>query len=213
MQTMAQANEQVVALAAVAQASFLVQQLAMHGMVAKDKLDTAIHSLFALNPPNTEAVFGSVRQLRIGLETLRDFLGPNDSWLSPSESLRYSLSILHLEAQLATKPAMQQQIRQQLEKLQSTSLGIVWSEDNVSLHNLAKIYRNTLSTLPFRIHVRGDMNHLKNELNADKIRILLFAGVRAAFLWRQLGGRRWHLLLKRGQLEKALHSLLLQPNS
>jgi len=40
------------------------------------------------------------------------------------------------------------------------------------------------------------------------VRILLFAGVRAAFLWRQLGGRRWHMLFKRGTMAKGVQQLL-----
>ncbi|HKM37225.1 MAG TPA: DUF489 family protein, partial [Thiopseudomonas sp.] len=39
---------------------------------------------------------------------------------------------------------------------------------------------------------------------AAKVRALLFAGIRSARLWRQLGGRRWHLLTKRGAM---LHEL------
>ena len=35
---------------------------------------------------------------------------------------------------------------------------------------------------------------------ADLIRALLLAGIRSAFLWRQLGGRRWKLLFRRRRL-------------
>jgi high frequency lysogenization protein len=204
---MQRTQEQVIALAGVAQASFLVHQLALHGVVAQDKFATEVNSLFALTPPTTLAIFGSLRSLRLGLETLNDFLGPNDSWFSPSEPLRYFLGILHLESQLSAKPAMLRQIRADLEKLQSRHPSDTLAEDSQALRELAKTYRNSLSTLPFRIHVRGDMNYLKNDHVADKIRILLFAGVRAAFLWRQLGGRRWHLLFKRSQLEHQLREL------
>ncbi len=42
---------------------------------------------------------------------------------------------------------------------------------------------------------------------ADIIRALLLAGIRAAFLWRQLGGRRWRLLLQRKKLLQASQNL------
>ncbi|EED36708.1 conserved hypothetical protein [Luminiphilus syltensis NOR5-1B] len=36
---------------------------------------------------------------------------------------------------------------------------------------------------------------------------MLLAGVRSAYLWRQLGGRRWKLALQRGQLRDTAHQL------
>ena len=206
-------QQQVLALAAVAQCGFLVHQLAIHGVVSQDKFRTAVHSLFVLNPGSTEAVFGSVRALRLGLETLKDFLGGNDSFLNPSESLRYFLGLLHLESQLSARPRVQQQIRSELECLLQQQDAASFAEEPLRLRELARLYRSTLSLLPFRIHVRGDMNHLKNEHVADKIRILLFAGVRAAFLWEQLGGSRWHLLLRRGQWQRCTRALLAMPDS
>lgn len=210
---MTQDQQQAVALAGVAQASFLVHQLAIHGVVAQDKFATAVHSLFVLNPTSTTAVFGSLRQLRLGLETLKDFLGANDSLLNPSESLRYFLGILHLQGQLSARPGVQQQIRSELERMLARQTVTAIIEDPPSLRELARLYRNTLSLLPFRIHVRGDMNFLKNEHVADKIRILLFAGVRAAFLWEQLGGSRWQLLFKRGRMERLTRTMLADPDA
>jgi high frequency lysogenization protein len=46
--------------------------------------------------------------------------------------------------------------------------------------------------------VTGNPTYLQNTATADKVRALLLAGIRAAILWRQVGGQRWHLLFKRG---------------
>jgi high frequency lysogenization protein len=35
---------------------------------------------------------------------------------------------------------------------------------------------------------------------AERIRAILLAGARAAWLWRRLGGRRWHLIFTRSQI-------------
>ena len=59
----------------------------------------------------------------------------------------------------------------------------------------------------FRIQVAGDPDLLKRESVADTIRAELLAGVRFAWLWQQLGGRRWHLVLRRRQLLVALETL------
>lgn len=201
-------QEQVIALAGAAQAAVLVHQLALHGVVAQEKLATAVNSLFALDPPQTLDVFGSVRQLRLGLETLKELLGSYDSVLAPGEGLRYFSGILHLESRLKTRSAMLEQIRTDLQRLQQRYPSTAMAEDPAVLRELAALYRSTLSKLPFRIHVRGDLNYLRNEHVAEKVRILLFAGVRAAFLWRQLGGRRWHMLFSRGSLAAEVETLL-----
>jgi high frequency lysogenization protein len=48
--------------------------------------------------------------------------------------------------------------------------------------------------------VRGDPLHLQNPDNQNRVRALLLAGIRAAMLWRQVGGTRWQILLKNKQI-------------
>ncbi len=81
--------------------------------------------------------------------------------------------------------------------------------DNVGelCHSISGIYQDTLSHQRFRIKVTGSAQHLQNSRNADIIRALLLAGIRAAFLWRQLGGHRWRLLLQRKKLLQASQNL------
>jgi high frequency lysogenization protein len=47
----------------------------------------------------------------------------------------------------------------------------------------------------------GDYQHLQQPRIANQIRTLLFAAVRSAVLWRQLGGSRLKVFLKRRQLQ------------
>lgn len=82
------------------------------------------------------------------------------------------------------------------------------AEKPEAIRELSRLYQGTLSTLPFRIHVRGEVNHLKNDHTACRIRAVLFAGVRAAVLWRQVGGKRWHLLLQRKRIARDVNRLL-----
>jgi len=76
------------------------------------------------------------------------------------------------------------------------------SHENL-IANLSGLYRETLSTFRFRIHVTGSAQHLQNPQNAHKIRALLLCAVRAAILWRQVGGRRWQLLFSRQRLSRS----------
>ena len=70
------------------------------------------------------------------------------------------------------------------------------------------LYQDTISTFRQRIQVHGDMRFLQQPANAAKIRALLLAGIRAARLWHQLGGRRWQLLFSRRKLLNALYPLI-----
>lgn len=62
----------VLALAGALQATYLVREVAHHGTVPSNLLEVSIRSLFELNPPNTEAVYGGRRELMTGLRLLKD---------------------------------------------------------------------------------------------------------------------------------------------
>ena len=64
-----------------------------------------------------------------------------------------------------------------------------------------------IRTLGKRIQVTGNPELLKLDETANNIRTLLLGGVRFAWLWQQLGGRRWHLVFKRKQLLRAMEAL------
>ena len=66
--------------------------------------------------------------------------------------------------------------------------------------NISAIYQDTLSTLSYRIKVTGSAQHLNNPQVADLVRAVLMCGIRAAFLWRQLGGSRLKLMWQRGAI-------------
>jgi high frequency lysogenization protein len=76
------------------------------------------------------------------------------------------------------------------------------------LAHLADVYSRTVSQLKPRIMVQGDPRFLQIAGNQNRIRSLLLAGIRAAWLWRQVGGSRWKILLGRKQLLAAAQDYL-----
>ncbi|WP_078084993.1 high frequency lysogenization protein HflD [Microbulbifer mangrovi] len=199
-------RDQALALAGVFQAAILVERLAKTGTAPAEQMETAVYSLFQQNPETTEDVFGGVEKLLPGLRGARQLLATR-SHPEYTDCLRYVLSILYLQRQLAKKPDLLSIIGNRLEKaqLQTEHFGI--DHENVYA-NLASIYSDTLSTFRFRIQVLGDFNFLQQQRIANQIRTMLFAGVRSATLWRQLGGRRLHLLFKRKKLIAAMDALV-----
>ena len=72
--------------------------------------------------------------------------------------------------------------------------------DSQILNNLASIYSDVISPLGPKIQVAGNPVQLKQANNQHKVRALLLAGVRAAVLWRQLGGQRRQILFTRRKI-------------
>ncbi|MGD2113235.1 MAG: DUF489 family protein, partial [Gammaproteobacteria bacterium] len=148
----------------------------------------------------TEAVYGGVAALRVGLETLASQLG-NDSRQRDREVTGYAITLLHLERKLARDRPMLDRlsrgIRQLAAQAQDTD-----PRDAELITELAGLYSQTISTLTPRILVHGDPGVLSGNASRDMIRALLLAGMRAAVLWRQCGGNRLRLIFgRRGMLE------------
>lgn len=198
------------ALAGVVQASFMAHQLAQHGLAAQDKLAPLVGSLFVLTPRAITDIYGPVARLRLGLQLMVEIIEDGTASPANAETMRYALSLLYLQGRLRTNTAMLEQIRGGIETVATTHPAEQRLEQ-ACLHDLAQLYQNTVSQAGKRIQVRGDMRFLQNDAVADKVRVTLFAGIRAAVLWHQLGGRRWQLLLQRKQLLANARLLLSQP--
>ncbi len=204
---MSREHDQLIALAGVFEAAALVEKLATTGQLPDAPQACLFNSLLNQNPKDTLDVYGGDHyQLRDGLRCLHSALQRSPESL-PREALRYALGLLTLQRQLEKRPEMLELIGNRLPQIgrQAEMFGI--THDN-TVAAFAGLYQETLSTLRMRIQVHGEMHFLQNERNAARIRALLLAGIRSAMLWRQLGGHRWHLLLRRGRMLKDLQPLL-----
>ena len=126
-----------------------------------------------------------------------------------ADTLRYTMAMLQLERKFSARDDMQLIIHSRLKhtayKAENFSRDIRGLSTNISA-----IYQDTLSKLPYRIKVTGSAQHLNNPQVADLVRALLLCGVRAAFLWRQLGGNRFRLMWHRGTIRDVAAQLALE---
>ena len=198
-------EQQTIALAGVAQAARLVDQISKTGSYPMEFLSPSIHSLFAFDADSVEQVFGGISGVKLGLNNLSSLLASRQADEN-RDLVRYVFAMLYLERKFAADSAMMSVIRSRQEHT-SFRADHFASHVNELCHSVSGIYQDTLSKLKFRIKVTGSTQHLQNPQNADMIRALLLAGIRSAFLWRQLGGRRWKLLLQRKQLLQASQQL------
>lgn len=204
-------QEQVIALAGLFQATYAVHELAKDGTSNSQDLETAVKSLFITSPKETLDVYGALPNLKNGFEALVDILD-NKHAKRQVEPVRYAMALMHLERQLSKHPDMLSTIGSRLSHAENQVSHFGIEHENV-YEGLAGIYTDTISTFKLRIQVAGRQEHLQVALNAAKIRTLLFAGIRAAMLWRQVGGHRWHFLFKRQGLLKACHELKSHANN
>jgi high frequency lysogenization protein len=201
-------EEQIIALAAVFQSAALVRQIAQEGVCSPSAFETSINSLFITSPDTTIEVFGGVAALAPGLKALYEAMEKQASQKN-TEVIRYAVSLVHLESKLKKRGDMLEIIEKRI--IQATDQRVHLGDFHTNvMHNLASLYSDTISTFALRIQVLGQPEHLTVNANADKIRALLLAGIRAAMLWRQVGGRRWHLVFKRGKIAQQAKALINQ---
>ncbi|BES71103.1 high frequency lysogenization protein HflD [Marinobacter nanhaiticus D15-8W] len=203
-------EEQTLALAGVFQSAALVQQIAHRGQCAPSTFETCIRSLFISNPPNTLSVYGELSDLREGLAVLSSLLQKQEGQ-QDIEILRYALNLVHLESRLRKHKDMLRIIGSRIDQARHTADHFGYNHMNL-VNNLASVYTDTISTFRLRIQVTGDPTQLRVEENAARIRALLLAGIRSAVLWRQIGGRRWHLVFYRKRVVEMARRLSEQAN-
>lgn len=198
-------QQQTLALAGVAQAARLVDQVSKTGSYPIEFLEPTIHSLFEFDAGDVATIYGGVPCVRLGLDNLAALLASRQA-PENRDVTRYVFSLLYLERKFAASPEMMAVVRSRLEHARFRAEHFAGHVNDVC-HSVSGIYQDTLSKLRFRIKVTGSAQHLQDEQNADIIRALLLAGIRSAFLWRQLGGRRWRLLFQRRRLLQASQQL------
>lgn len=217
-------DEQTLGLAGIFQAAALVEQIATRGMVAQNSLETAIYSIMQLNPACSEDIYGGAKDLpynlNLGLQNIKDLVDKPRAEHN-KDVIRYALSMMHLERKLSNNPEMMATVAQRLEQVSEQARYFnpdngdndipvtpsTYCHPNV-VANIASLYQDTISSFSFRIQVTGDPRHLQNSENAAKIRALLLAGIRSSMLWRQKGGKRWHLLFFKSRLRPSLKKIM-----
>ena len=184
-------HEQAVALAAVFQACHLVDQLANTGGASSQEVKVSMAALLNQSPQSIEDLYGSEQALETGMNAMTLLLDEyQGTELFAPITLVYTLSVLSTERQLNSRPVMLKAVAEGIENANRQALHFSVVHDNV-LANIASLYQQTLSTLRQRIQVKGNAMYLQQPGVAERIRCMLFAAVRSAHLWRQLGGKRY----------------------
>ncbi|MCP5159123.1 MAG: high frequency lysogenization protein HflD [Gammaproteobacteria bacterium] len=198
-------HDRVIALAGLMQAVDLVRSIALRGQIDADDFETCMTSLLQIDASSSADVYGGVARLRSGLRLLEQQLhNPRDKELT-----RYVVILLSLERTLARRKDLLNVISTGVGEITRNLAHFPVTHSN-TVARFAELYLQTISTLSRRIMVSGAQIHLNNPENANRIRALLLAGIRATILWRQSGGARLSLLLRRNVLLRETRLLLAE---
>ena len=195
----------VIALAGVLQACHLVHETATRGRSDPVAGEASLASIFRIDADSAADVFGGLAGVRTGLEVLlRQFEGGAERNLALT---RLVLGVLRLQRRLARNPRMLRALREGIEATQRQVDHFGLTHPTVQ-GRLADLYVTTLSQLRPRVIVHGNPLHLSNPQVVAQIRTLLLAAVRAAVLWRQVGGGQLRLLVRRREYAMLARGLL-----
>ncbi len=203
-------KEQVITLAAICQIAYQVQQVSRDGKIDDDEFKLILNSIINTSPENTLAVYGGkLTNIKQGLTLLVNHLGNGSkkSGVKNTEFTRYVISLINLERRLTKQPKKLALLGERIDatKRQLEHYDII---SDPLIASFASIYSDVISPLSSPIQVTGNPTILKQSTNQYKIRSLLLAGVRAAVLWRQVGGKRRTILFSRTKLVNKAKQLL-----
>lgn len=198
---------QTLALAALCQAVRLVQQIARGDEIDAAQLRCCLQSVVVQEAAEPLDIFGSeLQNVASGYQILMAQL--SDQPKKDLELTRYVMSVITLERRLAKSPNLQA-VGKKIDRLQQQLMHFQLLDETV-LASMADIYVEQISPLGQRIQIAGVPAQLKQPLVQHKIRALLLAAIRAAVLWRQAGGRKYHFLFQRKILLQETKSVLQQ---
>ncbi|MDQ6990602.1 MAG: high frequency lysogenization protein HflD [Mariprofundaceae bacterium] len=202
------AHARIIALAALMQAAKLVDDIARKGICDAEDFHALLHSLFADGQQSPDDIFGGRQQLKTGLTLAKQLLSGEENIEQAKIAMSYTAGMIAVEKRLSKQGDMLSVIADGMARIekQRDYFGSVTHESVVG--GIADLYGETISTLKPRIIVHGKPELLRQSVNTNKVRAILFSGVRAAHLWQQHKGGHFRLLFGRKKLLQDIEEAL-----
>ena len=188
-----------IAFAAMCQAAYLVDKIASKG-ICPDAVafNASLHSIVRTESAAPLEIYGGHESLKLGYKTAIAQL-ENINGSRSIQITKYVAGLIALERKLSANSGTLNILGERINQVHRQLAHFEIDDDSV-LSNFDSIYRDLISNLGPKIQVNGTPSYLQQAHTQHKIRALLLAGVRAAVLWRQVGGQRRQLLLSRKAL-------------
>lgn len=201
-------RDKTLALAAIFQAAGLANELARRGQTDSEAEAYLLQSVLVMDTDDASVIYPGSQGLTKGLTWLEGCLLNQGRGLEQAgEIIRLGLAIIQVERHFERNDEVRDGLRKRLLSLQhQRALTPDMTQSELS-GQLGSAYVDSLGNLGFRVQIRGDARQLQSPGMAERIRAILLAGVRAAWLWQRLGGRRWHLVFTRTQILQEIRAI------
>lgn len=197
-------DDRMLALAGLVQALAQVRRIADTGEANADALATALDSVFRIDADTAVDVFGDVSHLQPGLTLLRDYF----AGAARDEHLpRLAMAVMQLERRFVRDEIMGAKVQGGIRAAAPSAERLGVAHPDV-LSALGSVYADTLSHLRPRVLVQGNPHYLGQPQVVAEVRAVLLAAMRAAVLWRQMGGSLWDFMLRRREMGASVEGLL-----
>ncbi|WP_028864451.1 high frequency lysogenization protein HflD [Psychromonas aquimarina] len=184
------------AFAAICQAAYLVDKIANKGLCPDAAaFNASLHSIMRTSGDSPLDIFGGYESLQVGFKSMIEQLD-NAGNNRNMQVTKYVIGMIALEKKLSRSSGALNMLGERINQVQRQLAHFDINDDSV-LSNLDSIYKDIISNLGPKIQVNGNPASLQQVQTQHKIRALLLAGVRAAVLWRQIGGKRRQLVFSR----------------
>lgn len=193
------------ALAGLMQGLHLARACARDGSTDEADLNASLASVFRIDADSVEAVYGSARLMRTGLQILVGQLQGGEH--RDRAISRMATTVMQVERQLHVRRDLLQVVHDGIVEA-SHARELFGVADAKVIERLGDIYAHSVSLLPTRVLVQGNPVQLQQEIVVAKIRACLLASVRSAVLWRQRRGSYWDFILRRRALLNAAQGWL-----
>jgi high frequency lysogenization protein len=194
-------KQRALALAALTQACALIESIAQEGKCDHALFACCMDAFFAEDYIGERVFYTGV------IKAKRLLQGQEVAYAE--HILAHSAALLTLEKKLSKQPdtlahisTNMQRIHKQIQYFNDPYHGNI-------LSSIAHLYGETVSQIKPSVVVRGKSEYLKEVKNKEKIRCLLFSGIRAAWVWRTHGGNTFRLIFGRKKLAQELEQIRL----
>ncbi len=190
-------ENQVLALAGVAQFTLYAHELATDGRDLPTRFNRATQAIFCTDPDSAIDVYGDRSGVADGIRYLRVQLSGQRPDAKGAAIARYIGQILKLSGKVLGDEQALGRIRGAIDRAR-----LAEPDEVANILNAA--YRETISPMKPQIMLHGEPTYLKNEYIQRRIRTQLLAAIRCGVMWRQCGGGFVSLFFRRKALLAAL---------
>lgn len=201
------ASAQALCLCALVDALMGVRELAHEGRTELETRSSLLAAIFEFDADSPVALYGASPRLVAAIAATEARFAKGDA--RHDEVTRLAAQVLALSRRLRHRPDAGAKLMKALEPAirQSQQFGLL---HEYTVQSLAQAYVEAVSPLSAPIRIFGNATYLSQPRIAAQVRALMLAAMRAAVLWRHLGGNGWSLYFRQRHWRQVVAALPAQ---